>query len=62
MSYLSVSEKITAAIHADIEENDTKVDEIFAALTTQKEVWNIRLATVILNSNTVEGKPDESVE
>lgn len=61
MSYLSVSEKITAAIHADIEENDTKVDEIFAALTTQKEVWNIRLATVILNAPAA-AAPEQSEE
>lgn len=48
MSYVSVSEKITAAITAAIEEDNSTLDEIFAALSVQKEIWNVKLAKALL--------------
>ena len=48
MSYVSVSEKITAAITAAIEEDNSTLDEIFAALSVQKEIWNVKLAEALL--------------
>lgn len=47
MSYIQTSELINAAIGNAIEAG-AKTDEIFAALSVQKEVWNVRLAQAII--------------
>ena len=49
MSYMNVSGKLVEAINASIEEG-AKVDEVFAALSVQKEVWNVRLAQAMLQA------------
>ena len=49
MSYMNVSGKLVEAINASIEEG-AKVDEVFAALAVQKEVWNVRLAQAMLQA------------
>lgn len=53
MSYISVAEKINQGISAAIEEDNTKVDEVYAALSTLALVWGKRLADSI-DVNTAE--------
>lgn len=60
MSYIQTSELINAAIGQAIEAG-AKTDEIFAALSVQKEVWNVRLAQAIVHPAPPPAPPAEEV-